>query len=135
MLPASVDGVAGSLRKAGWSTIAVTGGGWVSPGILRGFDVVNGTFDEMGPEESVRVWSASRPADRPFFLFLHTYAAHDPYGEKRPGIISRIPAGPSAIEADVGRLLAAAKARGRIGAARRRGCPPRGGRSDATRRG
>jgi arylsulfatase A-like enzyme len=112
VLPSSVETVASTLRTKGWSTVAVTGGGWVSPGILRGFEVASGSFDEVGPEESVRAWSAGRPADRPFFLFLHTYAAHDPYGDKRPGFLERDRRGVAAIEADVAHVLAAAKARG-----------------------
>jgi arylsulfatase A-like enzyme len=111
-MPSAVRGVATAFRDAGWSTIAVTGGGWVSPAILPGFDVVTASFDEVGPEESVRTWAGARRTDRPFLLFVHTYAAHDPYGEKRSGLVERDPRGAAAIEADVAALLEAAAARG-----------------------
>ena len=83
-LSPSVRTLAGTLQEAGWFTGAVTGGGWVSPeqGISRGFDTFATTFDEFGPAMGIEVWNRGRPKDRPFFLLLHTYAAHDPYGSR-----------------------------------------------------
>ena len=83
-LVGSVRTLAESLSAAGFSTAGVTAGGWVvrEQGIAQGFDTFEGTFDAVGPEAAVAAWAAKRPADRRFFLFLHTYAAHDPYGDK-----------------------------------------------------
>ncbi len=89
-LARGVATLAGTLRAAGWSTSAVTGGGWVSEdqGFAAGFEGFHTTFDLEGADEAVRKWKESLPADRPFFLFLHTIAAHDPYGEKSPRAIA-----------------------------------------------
>ena len=83
-LSAAVPTLAEALRAGGWSTGAITGGGWVSPeqGLARGFDTFATTFDEFGPDAALSAWDRARPKDRPFFLFLHTYAAHDPYGQR-----------------------------------------------------
>jgi len=83
-LALSVPTLAEALHAGGWSTGAITGGGWVSPeqGLARGFDTFATTFDELGPEAALFAWDRARPKDRPFFLFLHTYAAHDPYGQR-----------------------------------------------------
>jgi arylsulfatase A-like enzyme len=107
-LPQSVPSVVETLRTRGWSTAAVTGGGWVSSGagLRKGFDHFFPTFDEIGPEAAVGAWRDSRPRDRPFFLFLHTYAAHDPYGVKRRGVLDDDFRGRAAIEEEAKRLLA-----------------------------
>jgi arylsulfatase A-like enzyme len=90
-LAASVPTLASILRSAGWSTAAVTGGGWLSEGcgLPAGFDQYDADFDERAPAASIARWQARRPLDRPFLLFLHTYAAHDPYGDKRAGAEQR----------------------------------------------
>jgi arylsulfatase A-like enzyme len=66
------------LRNAGYATAAFTGGahmegGW---GFRQGFQV----YEECDGEElgRARRW-LRRHADRPFFLFFHTYQVHDPY--------------------------------------------------------
>ncbi|MFO0931231.1 MAG: sulfatase-like hydrolase/transferase [Planctomycetota bacterium] len=83
-LPASVPTVAAILRAAGFSTAACTGGGWVGEpsGLAAGFDQFSTDFDALPPAEVVARWERRRPSNRPFFLFLHSYAAHDPYGDK-----------------------------------------------------
>lgn len=88
-LAAAVPTLAERLREAGFFTVASTGGGWVSDdgGLSSGFERFDADFDRVGadPDAAARVVrSAARAAgpDRPFFLFLHTYAAHDPYGDK-----------------------------------------------------
>lgn len=88
LAPPLVPGVttlAEVLRGAGWSTSACTSGGWVSPGqgLGQGFDGFTSGFDQLGPEAALAAWDGRRPKDKPFFLFLHTFAAHDPYGDKR----------------------------------------------------
>lgn len=88
-LAAAVPTLAERLREAGFFTVASTGGGWVSDdgGLSSGFDRFDADFDRRSgdPDAAARlVRGAVRDAgpDRPFFLFLHTYAAHDPYGDK-----------------------------------------------------
>ena len=96
LIPAVVT-LAESLQAAGWSTAAVTGGGWVSPdhGMGQGFDLFATNFDEKGPDVAIDAWDRARSKDRPFFLLLHTYAAHDPYGHedfRRHGVSNVKPA-------------------------------------------
>lgn len=83
-LPASVPTVATVLRAAGWTTAACTGGGWVGEGsgLAGDFEQFATDFDALPPAEVIARWQRRRPTNRPFFLFLHTYAAHDPYGDK-----------------------------------------------------
>ncbi len=112
-LAASVRTLAQILAAAGWHAAAFTAGAWASPGqgIERGFDVFDTSFDVAGPESCLALWANRRPKDRPFFLFLHTYAAHDPYGDKSDP--DRAP-GPEVADyaAGVGRLLEEADRRG-----------------------
>ncbi len=91
-VPRETELLAERLRRAGYATRAVTGGGWLHPlyGFSRGFDVY-------------RYWPYKRRADReleqgvqqltgwlrqgpgsPFFLFLHTYEVHGPYHPRQP---------------------------------------------------
>ena len=101
------------LRNGGWAT-----GGFVSAfvldhqwGIGRGFDRYFDDFDLRGVEmagaanmgsvqrdgaETVAAavrWLDQRPADRPFFLWLHLYDPHEPYTPKEP-FRSRYPGRP-----------------------------------------
>ena len=80
----SVPTIAASLKAAGWSTWGFTGGAIVAPdrGLDRGFDSFSTRFDDDGPEACIGRWKHERAASAPWFLFLHTYAAHDPYGVK-----------------------------------------------------
>jgi arylsulfatase A-like enzyme len=83
-LAASVASLATMLREAGFATAACTGGGWVSPGagFAAGFDRFDVDFDEQEPAEAIARLRAANPSGRPFFWMLHTYAAHDPYGDR-----------------------------------------------------
>jgi arylsulfatase A-like enzyme/Flp pilus assembly protein TadD len=101
------------LAKAGWAT-----GGFVSSfvldrrwGIGRGFDHYFDDFDLRGMEtastanmgsvqrdgaETVAAavtWLDKRPADQPFFVWLHLYDPHEPYTPKEP-FKSRYPGRP-----------------------------------------
>ncbi len=108
-LAASVPTLATVLREAGWSTAAVTGGGWLSEGcgLPPGFDQYDADFDDLAPAASVARWQARRPLDRPFLLFLHSYAPHDPYGDKRAGAEGRCdPATTAAGQATAARFAA-----------------------------
>jgi arylsulfatase A-like enzyme len=72
------------LQEAGYRTQAFQEGGYVDArfGFDRGFEEYRelpriATVDEALPE--VLAWMREQ-ADQPYFLFLHTYAAHFPYG-------------------------------------------------------
>jgi hypothetical protein len=82
-LVSGVGTLAEALSARGWYTVAATGGGWISPeqGFHQGFDRFDVDFDAHGMTRA-RQFLAERPRDRPFFLFLHTLAPHDPYGDK-----------------------------------------------------
>src|SRR5436190_13819589 len=84
-LVGAVVTLAETLRDAGWDTAAYTAGGWLSPmqGMDQGFRAFGTGFDQFGPEFAMSSWERSRPKDRPCFLYLHTLAAHDPYGDKK----------------------------------------------------
>jgi arylsulfatase A-like enzyme len=91
-----VDNDEGSLRVAptfasilregyGYRTAAFVGGPWPrEKDLWRGFDEVHPRFALQGTETMVGPWADRRAKDgqRPFFLLLHTYEAHDPYGEE-----------------------------------------------------
>ena len=75
------------LRRVGYTTIGITGGGWMSRelGFGRGFTV----FDDK-PKRDVGVGRLvnrikEHLADgRPIFAFFHTYAIHSPYSPPEP---------------------------------------------------
>jgi arylsulfatase A-like enzyme len=95
-LPAGVPTLAETLRDAGYRTLAFTAGGVVSrrSGLDRGFEVwrehtranlrsvLPSVFDELGTN-----------AERPFFLFLHTYDVHGPYEQPPDAFAFRADAG------------------------------------------
>ena len=99
------------LRRHGYGTAAVTGGGILHPdfGFAQGFD----RFDYWGDPESDREieWvfgSAKRwiedHRDRQFFLFVHTYEIHAPHRRREPffstrGATSSLPATTSSSDA------------------------------------
>jgi arylsulfatase A-like enzyme len=69
------------LSEAGLSTMGFTGGGYLSEafGLGRGFDFFGGQLERSSMAEIVRragSWLETRDEDRPFFLFLHTWEAH-----------------------------------------------------------
>jgi arylsulfatase A-like enzyme/predicted Zn-dependent protease len=125
--------VAERLRDAGYATA-----GFVSAfvldsrwGIGRGFETFHDDFDPQqvasanlasaqrdGAETvaAATAWLDARPAERPFFLWVHLYDAHDPYTPPEP-YASRYPDRPYEAEIAyldelVGRLRAALEARG-----------------------
>jgi arylsulfatase A-like enzyme len=112
---ASVPTLAESFSAAGWWTGASTAGGWVSAaqGLARGFERFDGDFDAKGAKASVAALGAARPAGKPFFLFLHTYAAHDPYGDKAT-VDPASDAVPTSLRAEAERLGALADASGGV---------------------
>jgi arylsulfatase A-like enzyme/Flp pilus assembly protein TadD len=113
VLAAGLPTLAELLGKGGWAT-----GGFVSAfvldhrwGIGRGFDRYFDDFDlgGLGTASAANVglvrrdgaetvaaalsWLDTRPAGRPFFLWLHLYDPHDPYMPKEP-FRSRYPGRP-----------------------------------------
>jgi arylsulfatase A-like enzyme len=88
-LPDDVVTVAERLRDAGYRTAALTDGGFVGfPfGLPQGFeryDVTPGEAWQPRAKDAARTFGEAadwvrRNRHRPFFLFLHTYEAHQPY--------------------------------------------------------
>ena len=84
VLAPSVPTLAELLRKAGYRTQAFHEGGYVDAefGFDRGFDRYVAYPQRKVVEESlwsILDWMRSATSE-PYFLFLHTYTAHDPYG-------------------------------------------------------
>lgn len=73
--------LASRLAAAGYETRAIAGGGYLRPDY--GCDVGFERFETREPKDLD--WTAAldfvrkRDSERPFFLFLHTYAVHAPY--------------------------------------------------------
>lgn len=85
------------LARAGYQTLAFTGGGIMtrSRGLDRGFsrwtERFHARLDSVLPEVFDAIGAAP---DRPFFLFLHTYDVHGPYADpppRAPGTPPRAP--------------------------------------------
>lgn len=79
------------LRESGYATRAITGGGWMNPlqGLSQGFDHYrfwppSGQGDELAAGIDRALEILERPGRRPLFLFLHTYAVHEPYVRREP---------------------------------------------------
>lgn len=69
-------------RGSSWSLLQGFGAGSAGQGLkLRPKNPLESGFWLHGGDEILKPWIAKRDKDRPFFLFLHTYDAHDPYGE------------------------------------------------------
>jgi arylsulfatase A-like enzyme len=77
----AVPTLAEILGKRGWVTRAYTGGGWVSDanGMLQGFRRARHPFS-FGAMRDPLVDLQAEIVGEPWFFFLHTYEAHDPYG-------------------------------------------------------
>ncbi len=90
--PSSLELIAERLRREGFLTVAVTGGAFLHPrlGLPRGFDRFSywpsrkeDTAElETGIEKSLRL--LQQGAERPLFLFFHTYEVHHPYLLREP---------------------------------------------------
>jgi arylsulfatase A-like enzyme len=84
--------LAESLQRAGFTTAAITGGGFVHPrfGFAQGFDSFHYYRDEAGSREEMeagidRALSLLETGiDRPLFLFFHTYEVHNPFRARQP---------------------------------------------------
>jgi arylsulfatase A-like enzyme len=103
---AALELLAERLRREGYLTRAFTedGGVWAQAGFARGFSAYS---ERRSPDAIYRGEAAATfadatrwvraHADRPFFLFVHTYQVHAPYTPPRshaelfPGIVAREP--------------------------------------------
>ena len=87
----SFDLLAEILRDAGYSTAAITGGGYLRPqfGFAQGFDSFRYWPEIMAEEElkqglgDALQWLDDNQ-DRRFFLFFHTYEIHYPHRRREP---------------------------------------------------
>jgi len=90
MDPAIVT-LADHLRRAGYATAGLTGGGFVSGlyGLSKGFDSYRVIGGVLAPDaaaalaRSATAWITDN-RERSFFLFLHTYQIHNPYRSPEP---------------------------------------------------
>ena len=88
----SLPTLTGLLRRAGYRTAAVTGGGFLGLGygFEHGFDRFrwwqgqSGSQDELTAHSERALDWLNELSDRPFFLFFHTYETHSPYHRREP---------------------------------------------------
>jgi len=82
-IPTEVELLQEILGREGWTTAAVTGGGWMSAsyGFSRGFDYFSdeGRTADQGAEIFVETLSEALTTGEPVFAFFHTYQVHSPY--------------------------------------------------------
>jgi len=82
-IPARVAMVQEVFSAAGWHTLAVTGGGYMSAefGFSRGFNeyIDRARSVDQGAEILLEHLQSRGGGDRPVFAFLHTYQVHSPY--------------------------------------------------------
>ncbi len=85
-MPAAVTTFAEVLSAGyGYETAAFVNGNWFKrsgDSLLQGFATRSPMFALRDVSGRVRRWNRDRDKARPFFLVLHTYEAHDPYGER-----------------------------------------------------
>jgi len=109
VLPPEANTLAERLHALGYRTAAFTDGGFVDPewGFAQGFDRYDSTRGQAwSPKDVVRVvepaakWLEERSAEAkaggtgPFFLFVHTYEAHQPYLNREGLADPFLPPGP-----------------------------------------
>lgn len=84
-LPRAVTTLPEVLKSGyGYETAAFVNGAWFQASkesLLQGFTRRETSFSLQGMDGTVGRWNENRDASRPFFLLLHTYDLHDPYGE------------------------------------------------------
>ncbi len=89
--PASLELLAETLRRAGYTTAAITGGGYLRPsfGFAQGFDVFRYWPKILAEREladgtgRMLRWLDENHSRR-FFLFFHTYEVHFPHRRRQP---------------------------------------------------
>jgi arylsulfatase A-like enzyme len=82
-LPTGVEMIQEVFSAAGWHTVAITGGGFMSAdfGFSRGFDVYV-DHARRAARQAEELFKHIRPvlgSGRPVFAFFHTYQVHSPY--------------------------------------------------------
>lgn len=88
-LPDSAVSIAEILTAKGYATAAFSTGWFVAPrwNTTQGFSSYTGTLAEQDWDDipslftEAEAWIHARPTDAPFFLFLHPFGIHDPYGD------------------------------------------------------
>lgn len=83
----SIPTLAGRLSAAGFRTGGITENGGVSGelGFDRGMESYTHEVDLEATVKQTTAWLEDAARDpRPFFLFVHTYAVHDPYSPPEP---------------------------------------------------
>ncbi len=82
-IPTEVELVQEILGRQGFTTAAVTGGGWMSAsyGFSRGFDFFSdeGRTADQGADLLVATLGEALASGPPVFAFFHTYQVHSPY--------------------------------------------------------
>ncbi|MFM8978871.1 MAG: sulfatase, partial [Planctomycetia bacterium] len=82
-LPAALATWAEAFGRAGYSRAAYSGALWAlhgEDGLLRGFSAGRDSFGLDRAARTLQPWRRSLAPGRPFFLLLHSFEAHDPYG-------------------------------------------------------
>ena len=97
-LPDAVTTYAEVLQAGyGYETAAYVVGRWfqrTSSNLLQGFSTHRAPFSLQDLETTVVRWDKNRDKEKPFFLLLHTFDAHDPYGEANhvwPPVVGDLP--------------------------------------------
>lgn len=92
LAPPRLEMMAEYLRRGGYATLAVTGGGFVHPsfGFWQGFDSYRYWSSRYHSEHELDAGIGQAIAwleangDQPFFLFFHTFEVHGPYRARQP---------------------------------------------------
>jgi arylsulfatase A-like enzyme len=95
ILPKSALTIAEEMQGYGYQTAAFSDGPFVNPawGFDQGFDEFHGSVQEQDWKDVPKIfndattWTQTRTSKQPFFLFVHTFEVHDPYGGDAPGSV------------------------------------------------
>ena len=105
------------LRRAGYDTAVVTTVGRIRDGVFDGFGEMIEARGAAGITDAAAAWVRARPADRPYFVWLHYMDPHEPYQPAaRPfgdDAVARYDAEIANVDAQIGELLGALEALGR----------------------
>lgn len=87
-LDASIPTIFTAVKAHGYDTVAFSDGTFVNPiwGLTNGIDTFNGAVAPTAWDDSPRLfteataWMNDRHSTKPFFLLIHPFEVHDPYG-------------------------------------------------------